>query len=46
MRAIAPRLEQAEIERSVLKTTENLGAVDLYYRAIQMFRRVTGEDND
>jgi TolB-like protein/class 3 adenylate cyclase len=39
--AIAPRLEQAEIERSERKPTESLDAVDLYYRARQSFRRWT-----
>jgi TolB-like protein len=39
--AIAPRLELAEIERAERKPTESLDAVDLYYRAIQSFRRVT-----
>jgi adenylate cyclase len=37
--AIAPRLEQAEIERSERKPTESLDAVDLYYRAIRSHRR-------
>ena len=32
--AIAPRLEQAEINRSERKPTESLDAIDLYYRAI------------
>ena len=39
--AIAPRLEQAEIDRSERKPTENLDAVDLYYRAIHSLRRLT-----
>ena len=38
---IAPRLEQAEIDRSERKPTESLDAVDLYYRAIHASRRVT-----
>jgi adenylate cyclase len=44
--AIAPRLEQAEIERSERKPTENLHAVDLYYRAVHACRRVTPEGNE
>ena len=44
--AIAPRLEQAEIERSERKPTESLDAVDLYYRAIQSFRRFTRQGNE
>ena len=32
--AIAPRLEQAEIDRSERKPTESLDAFDLYYRAL------------
>ena len=39
--AIAPRLEQAEIERSERKPAESLDAVDLYYRARQSYRRWT-----
>jgi len=39
--AIAPRLEQAEIDRSERKPTESLGAVDLYYRAVHSRWRVT-----
>ena len=44
--AIAPRVEQAEIERSERKPTESLDAVDLYYRAIQSFRRYTRQGNE
>jgi TolB-like protein/class 3 adenylate cyclase len=44
--AIAPRLEQAEIERSERKPTESLDAVDLYYRAIQSFRRFARQGNE
>jgi TolB-like protein len=44
--AIAPRLEQAEIDRAERIPTENLDAVDLYYRAIQFFRRMNREDNE
>jgi len=35
---IAPRLEQAEIDRSERKPTESLGALDLYYRALHHYR--------
>ena len=41
--AIAPRLEQAEIDRSERKPTESLDAFDLYYRAIHSLRRFTRE---
>jgi TolB-like protein/class 3 adenylate cyclase len=44
--AIAPRLEQAEIERSERKPTENLHVIDLYYRAVHAFRRVDLEGNE
>lgn len=44
--AIAPRLEQAEIDRSERKPTESLDAVDLYYRAIHSHRRLTREGNE
>ena len=44
--AIAPRIVQAEIERSERKASENLDAVELYYRAIQSLRHVTREAND
>jgi TolB-like protein/class 3 adenylate cyclase len=44
--AIAPRLEQAEIERSESKKTESLEAVDLHYRAIQSYRRFTRQGNE
>jgi TolB-like protein/class 3 adenylate cyclase len=43
--AIAPRLEQAEIGRSESKPTENLDAVDLYYRAVHSHRRLTRQGN-
>jgi adenylate cyclase len=39
--AIAPRLEQAEIDRSERKPTESLDAVDLYYRAIHSYWKGT-----
>jgi adenylate cyclase len=41
--AIAPRLEQAEIDRSERKPTESLDAIDLYYRAIQSYRHLSSE---
>jgi TolB-like protein/Flp pilus assembly protein TadD len=41
--AIAPRLEQAEIDRSERKPTESLDVIDLYYRALHSHRRVTRE---
>jgi adenylate cyclase len=44
--AIAPRLERAEIDRSEKKPTESLDAVDLYYRAIQCYRRLNREGNE
>jgi TolB-like protein/class 3 adenylate cyclase/tetratricopeptide (TPR) repeat protein len=44
--AIAPRLELAEINRSERKPTESLDAFDLYYRAIQSFRRFTRQGNE
>src|SRR5262245_28072087 len=43
---IAPRLELAEIERSERKPTENLDAIDLCYRAIQSYWRVTRPGNE
>lgn len=39
--AIAPRLEQAEIDRSERKPIESLDAIDLYYRAVHSLRRLT-----
>jgi adenylate cyclase len=39
--AIAPRLEQAEIDRSERKPTESLDAIDLYYRAAHSYGRGT-----
>jgi TolB-like protein/class 3 adenylate cyclase len=39
--AIAPKLEQAEIERAKRKPTENLDAYDLYLRGLACMRRVT-----
>ena len=46
MSAIAPRVELAEIHRSERKPTESLDAIDLYYRAIHSFRRMTREGQD
>src|SRR6476659_1625246 len=43
---IAPRLEQAEIDRSERKPTESLDAIDLYYRAIRSHRRATRQGYD
>jgi tetratricopeptide (TPR) repeat protein len=39
--AIAPRLEQAEIERAKHKPTESLDAYDYYLRGMWKFRQVT-----
>ena len=44
--AIAPRLELAEIDRSERKPTESLDAVDLYYRGIHFYRRMTRHGNE
>ena len=41
--AIAPRLDQAEIDRSASKPTASLHAVELYYRAMSSYRRLTRE---
>jgi TolB-like protein len=43
---ITPKLEQAEIERSKRKPTENLNAYDYYLRGIARVHRWTREDND
>jgi TolB-like protein/tetratricopeptide (TPR) repeat protein len=43
--AIAPKLEQAEIERSRLKPTESLDAYDYYLRGMAAFNRWTPEGN-
>ena len=42
--AIAPRLEQAEIDRSERKPTESLDVIDLYYRAIHLIGALPGRD--
>jgi len=44
--AIAPRLEQAEIERSERKPTESLDAIELYYHAIHSYRHWTRQGNE
>jgi adenylate cyclase len=44
--AIAPRVARAEMERSERKPTENLDAVDLYYRSIHSYRRWTRQGNE
>ena len=44
--AIAPRLELAEIDRLEREPAESVDALDLYYRAIQSFRRFTREGNE
>ena len=44
--AIAPKLEQAEIERSKRKPTENLDAYDYYLRGMAGLHQWTREGND
>ncbi|SDR63359.1 Tetratricopeptide repeat-containing protein [Rhizobiales bacterium GAS113] len=44
--AIAPQLEQAEIERARTKPTENLNAYDLYLRALPHYYAVTPTGNE
>jgi tetratricopeptide (TPR) repeat protein len=45
--AIAPRLEQAEIERAKYKPTENLGAYDYYLRGLSFVHQWTrGANHD
>jgi TolB-like protein/tetratricopeptide (TPR) repeat protein len=44
--AIAPKLEQAEIERAKHKPTHSLGAYDYYLRGIASLHRRTREGND
>ena len=44
--AIAPRLEQAEIERAKRKPTESLDAYDYYLRGMAAVHRWTREGND
>lgn len=44
--AIAPRIEQAEIERAKQKSTISLDAYDLYLRGLSSWNRWTKDDND
>ena len=44
--AIAPKLEQAEIERAKRKPTESLDAYDYYLRGMASFHQGTREAND
>ncbi|MCK1554443.1 adenylate/guanylate cyclase domain-containing protein [Bradyrhizobium sp. 177] len=44
--AIAPRIEQAEIERAKQKSTISLDAYDLYLRGLSSWNRWTKVDND
>ena len=44
--AIAPKLEQAEIERAKRKPTESLDAYDYYLRGTASFHKATMEAND
>ena len=44
--AIAPRVEEAEIERAKRKPTESLDAYDHYLRALAVVDRITREAND
>jgi adenylate cyclase len=44
--AIAPKIEQAEIERARTKPTENLNAYDLYLRALEQHYRMTKPASD
>jgi adenylate cyclase len=44
--AIAPKLQQAEIERARTKPTENLNAYDLYLRALPLYYANTRAEND
>jgi TolB-like protein len=44
--AIVPRLEEAEIERSKRKPTENLDAYDHYLRGSAIINQMTRETND
>jgi TolB-like protein len=43
--AIAPKLEQAEVERAKRKPTENLNAYDYFLRGMASFHRYTKEAN-
>jgi len=44
--AIAPKLQQAELERSTRKPTESLDAYDYYLRGVSLSMRPTKESND
>ena len=44
--AIAPKLEQAEIERSLRKPTENLQAYDYYLRGVSCLYKYSMEANE
>jgi len=44
--AIAPKLEQAEIERASRKLTESLGAYDYFLRGMAAFHKYTKEANN
>ena len=44
--AIAPRLERAEIDRSLRKPTESLAAIDLHYRAMSALRSRTRQGTE
>jgi adenylate cyclase len=44
--AIAPKLEQAEVERARAKPTENLNAYDLYLRALPSYYANTRAESD
>ena len=43
--AIAPKLQQAEIERSARKPTQNLDACDYYYRGLNRLQLMTLDSN-
>jgi TolB-like protein/class 3 adenylate cyclase len=43
--AIAPRLEQAAIDRSSRKTARNLGAYDCYLRSLALMRHVSSKQD-
>jgi tetratricopeptide (TPR) repeat protein len=43
---IAPRVEQAEIDRSERKPTASLDAIDLYYRALHSYRGVISREEN
>jgi len=44
--AIAPKLEQAEIERSLRKPTQNLQAYDYYLQGVSCLQKFSKEAND